>query len=132
VTLTSAGVLAGTPGYVAQSYPITITATADGVSATQSFVLTVAASNQLRVTTTSLPPAPIKEKYSTSLAAAGGTAPYKWKKTGKLPKGLVLKTNGTISGKPTKTAVTSTFTVTVTDSSHPKKTASATLTITVP
>jgi hypothetical protein len=87
----------------------------------------------LHVTTTSLPGAPTGVAYSTTLQAGGGTAPYKWKKvSGSLPKGLTLhKRSGVISGTPSASAVSSTFTVKVTDKSHPKQSATATFTISV-
>jgi hypothetical protein len=131
VTLSSAGLLSGTPGYVAGQFPITITSTSSGVATTQSFTLYVAPSTVLHVTTTSLPAAQIGVAYSATLAAAGGTTPYRWTMTGTLPKGLTLAHNGKISGKPKASAVSETFTVKVTDRSHPKQTATATLTITV-
>jgi uncharacterized protein YdaL len=70
------------------------------------------------VTTTSLPPATTGQSYTATLAAADGTAPYRWAVTsGTLPQGLGLNSStGAIIGTPT-TAGTSTVTVTVTDSS---------------
>ncbi len=52
------------------------------------------------ITTTSLPPAAVGTPYSFQLAAAGGTAPYRWKKTAALPRGLKLSASGLISGTP--------------------------------
>jgi hypothetical protein len=87
----------------------------------------------LHITTSSLPDATIGTPYSTTLQAAGGTPKYKWKRTsGSLPAGLVLKKKtGTISGTPAANAVSSTFSVRVTDKSHPKQSATATFTIDV-
>jgi hypothetical protein len=57
-----------------------------------------------RVVTTTLPEAALGRPYSTALAAAGGSAPYKWKKLSKLPKGLELRAKtGVISGTPKRT-----------------------------
>jgi hypothetical protein len=86
----------------------------------------------LSVTTTSLPKGTVGSSYSATLAATGGTTPYTWKVTsGSLPAGLSLNAaTGAITGKPTASG-TSSFTVTVTDSSSPAKTASANLSITV-
>ncbi|WP_239133504.1 ExeM/NucH family extracellular endonuclease [Rugosimonospora africana] len=53
-----------------------------------------------------------------SLAASGGTAPYTWTATG-LPAGLSISPDGTISGTPTD-AGTSSVTVTATDSTGAK------------
>ncbi len=65
-----------------------------------------------RITTTSLPNGHLGAAYAKTLTAAGGVAPYKWKKLTKLPKGLKLNTKtGLISGTPKKQK--GTFTVTV-------------------
>jgi hypothetical protein len=69
----------------------------------------------LAVSTPSLPNGTVGKAYSATLAAEGGSAPYKWQLVsgaGTLPVGLRLKANGTISGKPT-TAGPSTFSVEV-------------------
>ena len=87
----------------------------------------------LQITTMSLPSATIGTPYSTTLEASGGTPRYKWRKTsGSLPAGLTLKKKtGVISGTPAGNAVSSTFSVKVTDKSHPKQSATATFTINV-
>ena len=67
-----------------------------------------------------------------TFTASGGAAPYTWEVTGTLPAGMTLSAaegaQVKITGKP-KTAGSSTFTLTATDSGG--KTASATVTITV-
>src|SRR5258707_11496603 len=56
----------------------------------------------LQVTTSSLPAGTQGLSYSTMLAAAGGTPPYKWSTTsGTLPAGLQLSTAGMIAGAAT-------------------------------
>jgi hypothetical protein len=82
-----------------------------------------------------LPPGGPKVKYSATLAADGGNAPYKWSiSSGKLPMGLKLnKSAGTISGKP-KQSGTFTFTLEVIDRKtkekpHTQNTAAKTLSI---
>ena len=93
------------------------------------------------VTVSSLPTAVVGSSYSATLQAKSGTPPYTWAITsGTLPAGLTLDTStGVISGTPTAPAAplsrkrtaantsstTYNFTVTVTDSSTPAKTASA-------
>ena len=88
----------------------------------------------LAISTTSLPSATIGTPYSgVTLAASGGTSPYKWKVTG-LPKGLRQK-SGVISGevKASRKAPHGPYTVTITvsDKSRPKQTATKTLTLTL-
>jgi hypothetical protein len=70
------------------------------------------------VLTTTLRPWTTTSKYDYQLQAIGGTHPYKWKKiSGKMPKGMTLSSEGSLSGTSTeKTKVGHyTFTVEVTD-----------------
>jgi len=110
ITLSSSGSLSGTPGFVGGQFNITITPSGGGTG-TQNFTLFVTPSSVLHVSTTSVPAAHKGVHYTTTLAAAGGKTPYKWKvTTGVLPKGLKLSKKGVISGTP---AATATFTLTV-------------------
>lgn len=73
--------------------------------------------------------------YTTYITVAGGTAPYTWTvDSGTLPAGLALNGSKTasvaISGTPTAIG-TSTFTLKVTDSASPTRTANVTLTLVV-
>ena len=69
--------------------------------------------------------------YSASVAAAYGMTPYTYSmSSGTLPSGLVLSSNGTISGTPT-TAGTSSFSISVTDSNSPHKTATQSYQLTI-
>ena len=92
-------------------------------------------SARLEIITSSLPPATTGSRYSTTLQATGGTLPYQfWKVvSGSLPAGLELHVGktGVISGRPSATAVSSTFTVRVKDSSVPKESATASFTLDV-
>ncbi len=99
------------------------------------------------IVTTSLPPAVTGQQYILNSVTTGttttvidvqvqaeyGTAPYTFSiSTGSLPAGLTLSSSGYITGTPTSlTGGTSSFTVTVTDSSLKPATATATLSITV-
>jgi hypothetical protein len=75
------------------------------------------------------------------LAASGGTPPYSWKfgdnAAGSVPPGLSLTTDGTLAGTPTQYTPpsaqdnTNTFNVVISDSSTPKQTAPAALSILV-
>ena len=105
------------------------------VSVSATFTLTIAASTSLSITGASpLPNATLNTAYSTTVAATGGCAPYKWSlATGSnLPSMLALSSgtpSATISGTP---AVTGTykFTLQVTDSESPALTVSATFLLT--
>ncbi len=86
-------------------------------------------SNKLAITTASLPTGTVGVAYSASIAATGGTTPYKFSATG-LPSGLsIAGATGAISGTPAQdTAGTATVAFTVTDSSTPApQTATASL-----
>ncbi len=130
------GVLSGTPGVTANSatYAIVITA-ANGVdpSATTAFTLTVYA--PLVITTTSLPDATRGTAYDGtgfSFQATGGEAPYTWKKTAALPKGLVLSSAGVLSGTPSTTLTPGPYSIGVevtTKDGKTKVTVSTTLTL---
>jgi hypothetical protein len=82
------------------------------------------------IATSSLPNATQGAAYGTTLAAAGGTSPFKWSvTTGSLPAGLTLASStGVISGSPTVSG-TFTFTVQVVDAKA--QNASAVLNLTV-
>ena len=128
--------LAGTPAAgTAGSYPFTIRAS-NGVSpdATQNFTLTV---NPLAQPLTIVAPAgnvlpngTAGQQYSYQLQAQGGTHPYTWSVTGRLPSGLSLSRTGLISGRAgNNSAGNYSFTVRVTDSAAQSASQSLTLTI---
>jgi hypothetical protein len=128
ITLTSAGVLAGTPT-TAGSYPFSVNVIDknNGI-ATASITLVVA--NTLSLTFTAPPAGQVAVAYSDTLTAAGGTTPYTWSvTTGSLPPGLTLSAStGVVAGTPT-TAGTFTFAVKVTDATSLTATKAATITI---
>lgn len=69
----------------------------------------------LQVVTLVLPSVAVGSRYSATLQAIGGAAPYTWSvAVGALPAGLSLSSSGVISGTPT-TAGKSTFTVEAVD-----------------
>ncbi len=126
------GVLSGTPTETG-TFQITFTAeNGIGEDSVQRFTLTVEA---LHVTTTSLPEVTPGAPYSVQLQAAGGQAPLRWSKTGKLPSGLRLSSTGLISGtvKASKYPHGGSFPVTVrvADATRKHQKASAQLTVTV-
>ncbi len=87
---------------------------------------------KVSVTTTSLPTAHQNESYSDTLAATGGTLPYRWTvSAGALPQGLTLSSAGVVSGTPTASGTFS-FSAEVIDSTSPTETATAQLMLNVP
>lgn len=115
VTLSSGGVISGTPPSPGQfSFTVKV-ADSLGAFSTKAFALTIYLSGSPIVTTsTPLPMAFPGVSYTQSLSATGGTTPYTWTLFGgALPGNVNLSTDGTISGTPAS-AGTFTFTVQVT------------------
>ena len=80
LTLTSAGVLTGTPTAWG-SFAFSIRATDSSnpaLTADQNFVLNIAEAAPLAVVTTSLPNGTVGRQYSFNLQASGGVPPYGW------------------------------------------------------
>jgi hypothetical protein len=132
LSLSTAGVLSGTPTNPGTfQFAVEV---ADSFVPQQkvlrAFNLTV--SSVLTVTTTTLPNGEVGKEYtSLTLAASAGTPTYSWSVTsGTLPLGMSLLADGTLTGTPTATG-TSSFTVTVRDSSVPVQTATKALSLTI-
>lgn len=91
--------------------------------------------SQLQIVTSSLHDGAIGQTYSATLQATGGTASYAWSIAGgTLPSGLTLNSStGTISGSPTSATGSNPvpLTIQVTDSSSPRETDEAEMTLTV-
>lgn len=130
LTLSTAGVLTGTPTR-AGSFNVTVRATdANGCAGTQTYALTINCPT-ITLAPTTLPDAPGGVAYSQTLTASGGTAPYSFAVTaGALPGGLTLTTGGVLAGTP-NVAGTFNFTVTATDANGCTGTRSYTVNITV-
>ena len=131
LSLSSAGVISGTPT-VAGSFPITVKAAdAYGDSMTQSYTVKVVYP-PVMVTAATLPTGYVNSTYTqTTLTATGGSGTgYTWALSSgsSLPAGLSLSSTGVISGKPT-TAGTTNFSVTATDSATNTGTGSFTITV---
>lgn len=109
-----------------------ITATSQANSARTALAAATISPNQiqpLQITTAGLQPGQQGSSYSDTLAASGGTQPYSWSvSAGTLPAGLTFKTNGDLTGTPTKQG-TFAFSATVTDAK--KLTSSASFSMTV-
>ncbi len=129
MTLTSTGVLSGTPTAVgSSSLVVNVTDSAAITPVAATYAITVTAPT-VTVTTAGLVPGVLTAAYpTTTLKAAGGKAPYTWSVTG-LPAGLSLSPTGVLTGTPSA-AGSSTPAFTATDSSTPPV-ASAPATITL-
>jgi uncharacterized repeat protein (TIGR03803 family) len=116
LTLTSAGMLSGTPT-TAGNFTFTVTAVDTlGGRGNQTYFLTI--NSAVAITTVVLSNWPLNQPgYNQTIATTGGTAPFTFKSTGTLPTGLSLGTTGILSGTPTSSG-TFTFTVTATDSTE--------------
>jgi alpha-tubulin suppressor-like RCC1 family protein len=84
----------------------TVTGTDGSKTATAS--LTVG----FHITTSSLSGATRGVFYHVQLQATGGATPYKWKRMGKLPKGLKLLSSGILQGTPSRKAAPGNYTFT--------------------
>jgi hypothetical protein len=132
LTLSSAGVISGAPTAAgASSFAIKATDSASA-SATQSYSITIAASQPVPgaivISPSTLPGGTVGVSYSQIITATGGTPPYGYAFTGALPPGLALSTGGTLSGTPTAVA-TSSFTIKVTDTASGSATQAYTIAI---
>jgi Putative Ig domain len=85
------------------------------------------------VTTKALPVGQVGNPYTATLAATGGTTPYTWAlASGTLPSGLSLNAaSGALAGFPTIAVAGVSIAFTVTDSSKPARSATATLPLTI-
>jgi hypothetical protein len=131
----STGAIAGTPT-AAGTFNFTVKAADSfGDSAIKAYQIMVGYPALSITTGATLTSATAGVSYSTTLAASGGSGTssnYIWALTSgsSLPTGLTLSTGGVISGKPTGSAGTTTFTAAVTDSVANLST-SATFSITI-
>ncbi|WP_164931844.1 putative Ig domain-containing protein [Dyella sp. M7H15-1] len=116
VSLSSAGVLSGTPTQAGHfSFAITATDSSTGTgapfTATDNYSLTVSNST-ITLTPTTLTSGVAGVNYSATLSGSGGVAPYSFSVTsGSLPAGISLSSSGVLSGTPTAAGA---FNVTIT------------------
>ncbi|MCX6521995.1 MAG: putative Ig domain-containing protein, partial [Actinobacteria bacterium] len=110
LTMTSAGVVSGTPT-TAGVYTATVTVTdAVGATASRAYTFTIRSAPAV-ATPSSLPGGTVGTAYtSTTFTGSGGLAPYTWSATG-VPAGLTVSSAGVLSGTPTANG---TFSVVVT------------------
>ena len=101
LTLNLSGVIAGTPTAIGV-YPVTIRLGDATGQFSQADILININSTSFNITSATAPDGFVNVSYSFSLASAGGTAPVNYTiLSGTLPAGLVLNSNGTISGTAT-------------------------------
>jgi uncharacterized protein YjbI with pentapeptide repeats len=132
LSLSSSGIISGTPTAAATSFTLTVSDSAlTAQSLSSSFSIRV--TSQLNILTTSLPNPQIAVPYNNTLLTVGGIAPLGWSiSSGSLPTGLSLAAaTGLLSGTPSK-AGTFTFTAKVTDASVPAQIATQSYTLVVP
>ena len=114
LTLTSGGVLSGTPT-ASGTFNFDVTATDTSLNTgTRSYSVTINLV-PLTINPTSLPAGTVGTAYSQTVVASGGTGPYTYTvSAGTIPTGLTLGSGGTITGTPSA-AGAFTFTVQATD-----------------
>lgn len=114
LTLTSGGVLSGTPT-VGGPFTFTVQGT-DSAGNTDTKTYTVyIGTNSLTVSPATLPNGSLTVAYNQTVTASGGSGSYSFAVTsGSLPNGLNLAAGGSITGTPTASGVFN-FTVTATD-----------------
>jgi hypothetical protein len=101
LTLTTAGVLSGTPT-VTGSFPITVKATdSHGCSGSKAYTVSIGCST-ITVTPTTVPASVEFESYQVQFAHTGGVGAVTFSTASALPAGLTLSTAGLLSGTPTQ------------------------------
>ncbi|MBL8173813.1 MAG: putative Ig domain-containing protein [Bryobacterales bacterium] len=127
ITLSSAGVLSGTPTQ-AGTFNLQVRVS-DAVNAQVTRTLALQVNGQgLQIQTTSLPAATAGVAYTTNIVATGGVQPYVFSTTSALPTGMTLTSAGVLSGV---TGQGGTFTINVSVRDSLNNTATRTLTLTV-
>ena len=129
LSLSSTGVITGTPTATGTSSFTVQAADANSVKATKALSI-VTNAGTLTITTASLSDGYVGSAYSQTLTASGGSTPFTWSiSTGTLPTGLSLNAStGALTGTPTAIGA-QTFTIQVKDSGS--RTATKSLSITV-
>ncbi len=119
LTLSASGELSGLPE-TAGTYPVSITVSDSSyppVTVSAAVTLTVNDSAIVVAASPSPPAGTVTYPYSGGFTASGGSPPYTWQASGALPPGLVLGSDGTVSGTPTQIG-SFPFSVTATDSAQ--------------
>ncbi|WP_454632969.1 putative Ig domain-containing protein [Bradyrhizobium cenepequi] len=129
--ITSNGVITGTPTATIGPTTFTVTVTdANGSTNSNSFTLKV---NSAVTATQSISSKALTQNVSTSFTpviGGGGTTPFSYSISPSLPTGLTFNTStGAITGTPSVTLATTSFTVTVTDNNNATATNTFILTV---
>jgi hypothetical protein len=115
LTLSPGGVISGIPT-VPGTFPFVVQVMDTGTPQhIARHTLSISVYSPVAIQTAPLPNAATGSQYTQLFSATGGLPAYTWSSTGNLPPGLVLLSNGTLSGIPTS-AGTYSFTVRATDS----------------
>jgi hypothetical protein len=136
LVLQNTGEITGTPTipgtYTFQMYVVDSSPVQQNYTSTN-YTITINSAGPLTIRTTGLMDGTVDTPYQAQLVATGGSPPLVWSVTaGALPVGLTLNpTTGAITGDPTGTVGTSSFTMQVSDTSAPPQTATQNLSITV-
>lgn len=130
LSMNSPGVLAGTPN-VSGTFSVTVNVSDNSnPKQTASKTFTLMVNGSLSISTPALPAGTVGTPYpSTTLQAQGGVAPYTWNASG-LPANVSISPVGVLSGTPA-TAGNFPVTITVSDSSTTRQSASKAFTLTV-
>jgi len=128
LTLSTGGVLSGTPSAAGTFNFTGRAADADNRTGSRAYTLTVSCPTVI-VNPNTLPKGAVGVAYNQTLTASGGAASYTFAvTTGTLPTGLTLNPNGTLSGTPSATGDFN-FTVQATDANNCKGSRAYTVTI---
>ncbi len=129
LTLAPDGAITGTPT-LSGVFTFTVTLS-DANAQTDTATLTIRVFEPVVVFGGPLPGASVNQASSTSLAAAGGFAPYSWSlASGALPAGVSLSPSGVVSGTPSQSG-TFGFTAMATDVASPTRFATGAFQISV-
>jgi hypothetical protein len=129
--VTPTSVTYNAPSTVSKTLQVTLTATAVANSSGTAAV-NISVQPAPKILTTTLPGGTNGESYSEPVVVSGGVAPIIFSVSqGSLPSGLHLNTNGTIFGRPSGAAGTSTFTIQATDQGSPPISVTQSLSVTI-